>query len=681
MNPLRSAAWQRPFLWMGAIALVVLAAISITRVLGLRNELTSQVTAQITVTVADAVDTWETALLERLDQALEELAVEPTEASRAAAQIRRRGAWLDSLYLWVPAPSLPVGTAMAPKVVRGTLVHPNYPATEDTRRIHLHPCLGAAKAVSIVEGYDAVTLAELYVDGCAGQPMTVRLVAATEAATVLHRAGRDDLALLALDSARLPPDLPVGEAIAKGLAPFRVVGHRTQRAQILLSMGRMDEGLDLLYATGREVADLDATHANGLLPYLRWPIMAELEEHGREQQAVDLADRLERAERRARAWREVEERLLPRSASDLSEPGRFVQDQYGDPPFVLYYRLVRGGEYAAAAVLDQSALIADFAASLPALGPDLVVTDADGSVVYGATAGGPIAVAVPFTRTLTQLRVGVREQAISTRVRSYGNQWLTPLLVTVVFVLVGIAGISAQMRATNRQNELLVRQREFTTRVTHELKTPLAGIKVMAENLQMGAFRDPTHREDMARRIVDEADRLTARVDEILSVGRERTVPNPRKFDPEEPLLEAIDDWGPRLEDAGVKLIADLNPTDSVLGDAAALRDAVACLLDNGLKYHDERKAEPTVWLTLGQDGKHIVVDVADNGIGVPTAMRKAIFERFVRVEGPNRGAAGGHGLGLAQVAEIARMHKGTVECTPGVDGGARFTLRLPAHQ
>jgi signal transduction histidine kinase len=185
----------------------------------------------------------------------------------------------------------------------------------------------------------------------------------------------------------------------------------------------------------------------------------------------------------------------------------------------------------------------------------------------------------------------------------------------------------------------------------------------------------------MARRIVDEADRLTERVDESLAVGRERTVPDARRFDPEEPLLEAVDDWGPRLEDAGVKLVADLHPTDPVTGDPAAIRDAVACLLDNALKYHDPNKPQKMAWLTLQQEGKNVVIEVTDNGIGVPPEMRAAIFDRFVRVEGPNRGLSGGHGLGLAQVAEIARLHGGTVACTDGVDGGARFTLRLPAHQ
>ncbi len=675
------SAWQRPFLWMLVVALVVLAAISISRILALRTELESQVTAQLTGQVDAAVASWETKLLQRLDQWLEEVSVDPTEADRYARQLRRREAWFDSVYLWFPAPNLPIGLPAAPKVARGTLVHPTYPASEDTRRILLHPCLGRAKALSILDDADDLQMARLYIEGCSREAMPVRLVAATEAATLLHRAGLHAAALAALDSTRLPLELPIAEGISMGLPPFRLVGHRTQRAQILLAMGELDAGLDLLFETGAQVAELDAPQANGLLPYVRWPIMAELEIHDRAAQATRLATMLERAERRARAWREVEERLLPRSAGELTEAGRFVQDQYGDPPFLLYYRLARRGEYGAAAVLDQPTLIADFLDELPRLRGDLVVTDTEGRWVAGAATGEALPVQVPFTRTLTHLRVGVQASAVRSAVRTYGNQWITPLLVTLVFMFVGIAGLVAQIRALNRQNELMLRQREFTTRVTHELKTPLAGIKVMAESLQLGAYRDTDHLRSMAGRITDEADRLTARVDEILSVGRERTIPDPRPFDPEEPLLEAIDSWGPRLETAGVTLEADLHPTDTVLGDADALRDAVGCLLDNALKYRDEARPDPRVWLTLRQEGGHVEVEVLDNGIGVPEKLRRTIFDRFTRVEGPNRGRAGGHGLGLAQVAEIVRMHKGAVSCTDGVDGGARFTLRLPAMQ
>jgi signal transduction histidine kinase len=251
------------------------------------------------------------------------------------------------------------------------------------------------------------------------------------------------------------------------------------------------------------------------------------------------------------------------------------------------------------------------------------------------------------------------------------------VVIGLCFGLAMVA-LAALDRTIRQQFELLDRQRAFSTRVTHELKTPLAGIRVMAENLETGAYKDDGQRREMAHRIVEESDRLTRRVDEVLAVAKERTIPSPEPFDLEEVLYEAIDEWGPRMHDAGVELAANLGPADPVLGDAKAMRDAVACLLDNALKYRRET-VESRVWLALTQDGRTVEVSVADNGIGVPKAMRKRIFDRFVRVEGPNRGKAGGHGLGLHQVREIVAAHKGTVACVEGADGGAKFVIRLPA--
>ena len=115
-----------------------------------------------------------------------------------------------------------------------------------------------------------------------------------------------------------------------------------------------------------------------------------------------------------------------------------------------------------------------------------------------------------------------------------------------------------------------------------------------------------------------------------------------------------------------------------MLGDSDTLRDAISCLLDNALKYRREDRNDSQVRLDLYQEGRQVIIAVSDNGIGVPKAMRKSIFERFVRVEGPNRGKAGGHGLGLNQVREIVNAHGGTIVCVDGIDGGARFVMRLP---
>ncbi len=298
----------------------------------------------------------------------------------------------------------------------------------------------------------------------------------------------------------------------------------------------------------------------------------------------------------------------------------------------------------------------------------------------GARKGGDFAVSVPFSRTLTHLRVSVRQSALDS-VATSDEQWIVPLGIIAVCALVVFGALTAQAKLMWRQVELLNRQRAFTTRVTHELKTPLAGIKVMAENLEAGAFRTPEQRADMARRIIDEADRLTSRVDEVLAVAREHTIPSPEPFDPEEAVFEAIDQWGPRLEQAGVTLTADLHPTDEVVGDSRAMRDAIGCLLDNALKYRREERSDSRVELALLQEGRNVLISVADNGLGVPRNMRRAIFDRFVRVEGPNRGKAGGHGLGLNQVKQVVEAHKGTITCTEGIDGGARFEIRLPALQ
>src|SRR5690606_27748505 len=122
----------------------------------------------------------------------------PTDADRYALQLRRREAWFDSIYIWVPAQSQPYGAPAASKIARGSLVHPTYPASEDTRRILLNPCLGRAKAMSILDPVDPLAMARLYLQGCQNEPIPVRLVAATEAATLLRRAGLEEDALDAL---------------------------------------------------------------------------------------------------------------------------------------------------------------------------------------------------------------------------------------------------------------------------------------------------------------------------------------------------------------------------------------------------------------------------------------------------------------------------------------------------
>ena len=232
------------------------------------------------------------------------------------------------------------------------------------------------------------------------------------------------------------------------------------------------------------------------------------------------------------------------------------------------------------------------------------------------------------------------------------------------------------MRADRQQEMLLQRQRDFVARVSHELKTPLAGIRVMAESLEIGAFRGEAQRELFAHRIVQETDRLTARVNEVIKAATRPEDDVRVSADIDALVSELVIAWRPRFEAVGASLFVEPAAMGTMVVMPVLVHDALNNLLDNALKYRKSDRGGQ-VWFRTSLRGRWAVFEVEDDGIGVPSGQRKSIFERFRRVEGGGRGKAGGHGLGLSFVADTARLHDGKVECADGVAGGARFTLRI----
>jgi signal transduction histidine kinase len=665
---------RRPFLWMSTLAVLILAGFAAVSTWRQRATIHAQVRDDLTRDLTELVSGWEEHTRDQLDQWLDTAgASDRTTAGMMQERLRERVPWFDSLYVWRP----PERDATTGRLGEARLLFPEPAPTEDPA-IFRHPCVSRVRALSRLVGPPDGTIADAYVTQCARAPLAVRVYAAGEAAQLFHRIGRDEDALAALAAAGLANDLPIIEASALGVPPRQAVVHRLRTAGVLDELGRADEAIPIWQQLGLEIAELDAALSADVLRY-DWEIEAELERHGAPQVAAEIRTRLSRAHRRARAWDEIQRRVITQPPPGTSWR-RFAYDQYQDTPYVLYYGPIADGLLGGAIVLDQPTMLADLLDGLGELEPSIRITDATGEVRAGSSTFTAAAARVPLRSTLTHLWVEVDESVVAARSGRYGGQLLVVQVVVFLFAGVGLAGVAAQALADRRQQELLVRQREFTTRVTHELKTPLAGIRVMAENLEIGAYKDASQASDMARRIVAEADRLKQRVEEVLAVAKQDHLPDPAPFDPEDALLEAIDAWGPRLEEAGVALSADLDATDEIVGDRSAFRDAVGCLLDNALKYRRDDRNDAQVELRLSQIGPHIVVDVVDNGLGVPPKLRKAIFEPFVRVEGPNRGRSGGHGLGLAQVARVARQHGGTVTCGDGLDGGAAFQLRIPAR-
>ena len=205
------------------------------------------------------------------------------------------------------------------------------------------------------------------------------------------------------------------------------------------------------------------------------------------------------------------------------------------------------------------------------------------------------------------------------------------------------------------------RQRQFVGDASHELKSPLANLRI---DIETGGG-DP---ETTARHL-SQIDRLAALVDDLLALARhdEGQVARSDSVDLDDLVFDALGAAAPRHDHRVV--IDDVEPT-RVIGDPAQLRGLVRNLIDNAIRH-----AEHQIALTLSRDGSSVVLHVDDDGAGVPPADREQIFERFARTDDARDRHAGGTGLGLAIVRRVADAHGGDVEVTDSPLGGARFTV------
>jgi two-component system phosphate regulon sensor histidine kinase PhoR len=229
-------------------------------------------------------------------------------------------------------------------------------------------------------------------------------------------------------------------------------------------------------------------------------------------------------------------------------------------------------------------------------------------------------------------------------------------------------------------------RRDFATNVSHELKTPLAGLSLLAETLTHAVKENPEEALRFVDRLAAEISRLKVLTNDLLTLSRL-----------EEPDAGALADFGP-IDMSGLaaevaaevaplaaaksqKLISDVPGEVSVLGDAIALRTLVRNLLDNAVRYTDPGghihlsiRAEPGI-----ADEDWIVLTVRDDGVGIPQADQQRVFERFYRVDKARSRETGGTGLGLSIVRHVAERHGGKVEVTSTLGVGSTFTVRLPA--
>jgi two-component system OmpR family sensor kinase len=224
---------------------------------------------------------------------------------------------------------------------------------------------------------------------------------------------------------------------------------------------------------------------------------------------------------------------------------------------------------------------------------------------------------------------------------------------------------------------VMQKQREFVADASHELRTPLTSVLANLELLQASLNSDE-QAED--REIVDSALRSSRRMGRLVSdllllaradAGRMEAH---RRVDLAEIAGDAAAEAAPLMGKR--ELVLDNDRPLRVEGSRDELHRMVLNLLDNAIRHTPPRSC---VELTLRDEGGDAVVEVGDNGPGIPAAMRSQVFDRFVRGIGPADTARGtGTGLGLAIVSAVASSHGGSVEAAESVPGGALFIARIP---
>jgi two-component system phosphate regulon sensor histidine kinase PhoR len=310
------------------------------------------------------------------------------------------------------------------------------------------------------------------------------------------------------------------------------------------------------------------------------------------------------------------------------------------------------------------------------------VVDDDGKVVFGPPLNkSDLLVGVRFPTTLYAWRLQVApasgdELTIQARRRRLGEMALLALSVVVI-----LAGVVVILLANAQERKLHAMRADFVANVSHELKTPLALVRMFGELLMTGRVASDEKRTQYLQIIVRESERLTALIENVLDFARVERGKVAYDFAPGDlvgVVGRAVEACRYRAETEGMKLEVEVaSELPEVVMDERALQLVVINLVENALKYAPSTEVVRVRVATL--DDERVVVSVIDRGPGIPAEDRERIFERFYRGKSARGGSVRGSGIGLALVAHIAVAHGGDVEAREGEGGkGSTFVVTLP---
>jgi signal transduction histidine kinase len=254
--------------------------------------------------------------------------------------------------------------------------------------------------------------------------------------------------------------------------------------------------------------------------------------------------------------------------------------------------------------------------------------------------------------------------------------WYGLVLLPMLMLLVGLVMTVQVVRQEVALNQM---QAKFVAAVSHELKSPITGIRLLMERISDGRLHAPGTAREYYAAIGRETDRLENLVNRLLESQKIQSEGRKYAFEPSslgDLADHAVQRLRPQAEAKGIRLAAqaDVGIPDLRL-DKAAIGDAIENLLDNAIKYSPSGTQVSIHILSADNEAR---VEVCDQGIGIEKADLPRIFDPFYRGRRGDMESVKGTGLGLALVKAAAEAHGGVVDVSSAPDGGSRFTLRLP---
>lgn len=293
---------------------------------------------------------------------------------------------------------------------------------------------------------------------------------------------------------------------------------------------------------------------------------------------------------------------------------------------------------------------------------------------------------IPNSEPLGEMFPGIRLiAATTTGMPAPGDDTLQRRLYYFALLLVALSTVFGGWllwRDLQREVRVSKLRSQFVSSVTHELKTPLTSIRMMAETLQLGRVADEATQAEYLETITNECERLSRLVDDVLLFSKTEQGKKTYRRRPTH-MEDLVNDTVRALEyplrREGFRLHTRVeNPLPLVQADADALQQALLNLLSNAMKYSGDSR---DIDLDVQREDGQLVLRVTDYGLGIPREEQGRIFEKFYRVPTPENQLIPGTGLGLALVTQIAKAHGGQVRVASTPGKGSTFSLFLPVEE